>query len=385
MSYPAYPQQRSNAPTKIVTVMLLFLTLAVGFLLADRFGRRSTIVTPMTARAVTPRGDLSSDEKTNIEVFQQSSAAVVHITTLAGLRREFPLDVTHPRHGTGSGFVWDSAGHIVTNHHVVRDSEQFLATFANQTTYPAKLVGVAPHKDLAILKVRTPSQDLQPIAIGTSYDLQVGQKVFAIGNPFGLDQTLTTGVISGLGREIRSETDRPILDVIQTDAAINPGNSGGPLLDSAGRLIAVNTAIFSRSGSNDGIGFAIPVDTVRRVVPQLLQHGRVITPDLGIQMAPDNITRNLGFKGILVLRTPPHGAAAKAGILSFRRDKNGRMLYGDLIVAVDGKQVSDSDDLYAILDKHEVGDQVKLSVVRPPNAAPTETFEATVTLDSELY
>jgi S1-C subfamily serine protease len=352
-----------------------------GFVLA-RGSRRWWAPAP---RTVTPRGDLSADETSTIELFRDASSSVVHITSIAAVRNRFTLDINRLRQGTGSGFVWDADGHVVTNFHVIRGSEQLLVTFADQTTVPARLVGVAPHKDLAALRVEAPPSRLRPIAVGRSSDLLVGQKVFAIGNPFGLDQTLTTGVISGLGREIRSQTDRPILDVIQTDAAINPGNSGGPLLDSAGRLIGVNTAIFSRSGANDGIGFAIPVDTVNRVVPQLLQYGRVRTPSLGIDPLSPTSARKLGLvaDGVLVFRTQPGGAADRAGVLPFRYDRRGQILYGDLIVSVGGQTVQDLDDLYQALDRHDVQDQVNIEVIRNANSSRRSRVELTVTLQSE--
>jgi S1-C subfamily serine protease len=226
------------------------------------------------------------------------------------------------------------------------------------------LVGVAPDKDLAVLKIDAPKHLLPAIAIGTSSDLEVGQKVFAIGNPFGFDQTLTTGVISGLGREIESVTRRPIAGVIQTDAAINPGNSGGPLLDSAGRVIGINTAIFSPSGAYAGIGFAVPVDVVNRLVPQIIRDGRVRTAGLGIEVAQDYLVRRLGAAGTLVMTVAPGGAADKAGLRPTRRDVRGNLILGDLIVAVDGQPVRESRDLFRLLDAHEVGEVVKLRVVR---------------------
>jgi S1-C subfamily serine protease len=223
---------------------------------------------------------------------------------------------------------------------------------------------VAPDKDLAVLRIDAPKNRLRPIPIGTSKDLQVGQRVFAIGNPFGLDQTLTTGLISALGREIESVTRRPIQGVIQTDAAINPGNSGGPLLDSAGRLIGVNTAIFSPSGASAGIGFAIPVDTVNRIVPELIRHGKIIRPGLGVQVAEDQLTKELGLTGVLVVDVTAGSAAAKAGIRSTRRDSTGRVRLGDVIVAIDGKKIDAVNDLFLVLDEYKVGDTVALAVLR---------------------
>ena len=224
--------------------------------------------------------------------------------------------------------------------------------------------GVAPDKDLAVLRIDAPANRLQPIPIGTSKDLLVGQSVFAIGNPFGLDQSLTTGVISALGREIESVTRRPIQGVIQTDAAINPGNSGGPLLDSAGRLIGVNTAIYSPTGASAGIGFAIPVDTVNRIVPELIRYGKVVRPGIGVQIAEEQIADRLGVKGVLVVDVVPGSAAARAGIRPTRREGSGRVRLGDVITAIDGKKVESPNELFLLLEKYKVGDSVAISLLR---------------------
>jgi S1-C subfamily serine protease len=223
---------------------------------------------------------------------------------------------------------------------------------------------VAPDKDIAVLRIDAPGNRLQPIPIGTSKDLQVGQSVFAIGNPFGLDQSLTTGVISALGREIESVTRRPIQGVIQTDAAINPGNSGGPLLDSAGRLIGVNTAIYSPTGASAGIGFAIPVDTVNRIVAELIRYGKVTRPGIGVQIAEEQIADRLGVKGILVVDVVPGSAAAKAGIRPTRREDSGRVRLGDVITAVDGKKIESPNELFLLLENYKVGDVVNISLLR---------------------
>ena len=237
-------------------------------------------------------------------------------------------------------------------------------TLADHTTWEARLAGVAPDQDLAMLYINVPRHRLRPIAIGTSTGLQVGQKVFAIGNPFGLDQTLTTGIISALGREITSVTGRTITGVIQTDAAINPGNSGGPLLDSASRLIGVNTAIYSPSGSSAGIGFAVPVDTVNRVVPQLLRHGRVVRPGIGARLADDDMARRLGLPGVLVLDVIEGSAAQAAGLQGTGRDAQGRLVLGDVIVGVETRPVSSLNDLHDALAAFEVGDSVQVAFIR---------------------
>jgi S1-C subfamily serine protease len=225
------------------------------------------------------------------------------------------------------------------------------------------VVGYAPDKDLAVLKIDAPTELLTPLPLGTSSDLLVGQKVLAIGSPFGFDQTLTTGIISGLERVIESVTQREIDGVIQTDAAINPGNSGGPLIDSSGRLIGVNTAIFSPSGAYAGIGFAIPVDTVSRYIPELIENGKVVRPWLGVSLAPAELTRQHGIEGVLVIKTQPNGTAVQAGIRPTRYEDE-QIVLGDIIVAMNGDKISDSDDLLDFLDKHEVGDRVTITVLR---------------------
>ena len=313
-------------------------------------------------RAVTPRGDLAEDEKGTIELFKATSPSVVYITSLAVQPDFFSFRALEIPRGTGSGFIWDRDGYIVTNYHVIAESQAARVTLADQSTWNARLVGAEPDKDIAVLKIDAPDRILPPIAIGTSRDLLVGQKVFAIGNPFGFDQTLTTGVISGLGREIVSATNRPIQGVIQTDAAINPGNSGGPLLDSAGRVIGINTAIVSPSGAYAGIGFAVPVDPVNRIVPQIIRGEPVRKPGLGVQIADDYIARRLGIEGVLILMVIPGSAAEKAGLRSAQQ--SGRIIRGDVIVGADGKPVRDCDDLFRILDDHEVGDTVSVTVRR---------------------
>src|SRR5574341_1262968 len=261
-------------------------------------------------RAVSPRGELMAGEKSTITLFKQASPAVVNITALGVERDFFTLNLYQIPQGTGSGVVWDTTGNIITNFHVIQNADAAQVTLADQSNWRARVVGVAPDKDLAVLKIDAPANKLQPIPIGTSKDLQVGQSVFAIGNPFGLDQTLTTGIISALNREIESVTRRPIQGVIQSDAAINPGNSGGPLLDSAGRLIGVNTAIATPSGANTGVGFAVPVDTVNRIVPRILREGNVERAVLGISVGPDFLARDEGLTGAVVLAVSDGGPAS---------------------------------------------------------------------------
>jgi S1-C subfamily serine protease len=320
---------------------------------------------PSPAIPITPSGNLADDEKSTIELFRQSSQSVAYITTSAVDGDGIRFRATEIPRGTGSAFVWDSAGHIVTNFHVVEQGNAWKVTLADQTTWDATLVGAAPDRDLAVLRIGAEPNRLKALLRGSSTNLEVGQKVFAIGNPFGLDQTLTTGVISGLGREIRASTGRLIDGVIQTDAAINPGNSGGPLLNSQGELIGVNTAIYSPSGAYAGIGFAIPVDVVKRIIPQLIADGKVTRPGLGVRLASTAITDRLGLQGALIVSTVPGGPAADAGLRSTRYMPEGVSL-GDLILAVEDKVVANSDDLFRILEDFNVGDQVTLTVLRHP-------------------
>jgi S1-C subfamily serine protease len=327
-------------------------------------------------RTVTPRGELRAEEKLNIALFKQASPAVVNITVLGVERDMFTLNQYQIPQGTGSGFVWDTAGNIITNFHVIQNADGAQVTLADQSNWKARVVGVAPDKDLAVLKIDAPANKLQRIPIGTSKDLQVGQNVFAIGNPFGLDQTLTTGIISALNREIESVTRRPIQGVIQSDAAINPGNSGGPLLDSAGRLIGVNTAIYSPSGTSAGIGFAIPVDTVNRIVPELIRSGKVIRPGFGIQIADEQIAQRLRVTGVLVIDVARGSAAARAGMLPTRRDAQSRVILGDVITAIDGIKIESPNDMYLALEKYKVGDAVNVTSLRDGR-----TVQTKVTLD----
>jgi S1-C subfamily serine protease len=351
---------------------LAFLLIVI-FLVRERWVDSAALNDPRAAsRPVSPRGDLSPGEKSIIGLFRQASPAVVHITAISVQRDLFTLNLYQIPEGTGSGFVWDNNGNIITNFHVIQNADVAQVTLADQSSWKARRVGVAPDKDLAVLRIDAPAGRLQPIAIGTSKDLQVGQSVYAIGNPFGLDQSLTTGVVSALGREIESVTRRPIQGVIQTDAAINPGNSGGPLLDSAGRLIGVNTAIYSPTGASAGIGFAIPVDTVNRIVTELIRYGKVTRPGIGVQVAEDQIAARLGVDGVLVVDVVPGTAAAKAGIRPTRREPSGRVRLGDVITAVDGKRVESPNELFILLERYRVGDVVTVSLLRDGTTVQTK-------------
>ena len=315
-------------------------------------------------RVTAPRGDLAPYEQANIELFERISPSVAYITSVSLRRDRYSLNIYEIPSGAGSGFVWDERGHIVTNFHVLEGASSARVTLFDQTTWEAQVVGVAPEKDLAVLRIDVANHQLAPIPLGTSRDLRVGQAVFAIGNPFGLDQTLTTGVISALGREIESVARIPIRDVIQTDAAINPGNSGGPLLDSGGRLIGVNTAIYSPSGTYAGIGFAIPSDTVNWVVPELIAKGRIERPTMGIDIVTAQAAAQVETEGALVMRVLRGSGAERAGIRGTERDRFGRVRLGDIIVSVAGQPIRSTDDLWLALDRKRAGEKVEVELVR---------------------
>ncbi len=310
--------------------------------------------------------DLLPVETKTIEIYRRAVPSTVNVSNIKLSRNMFYGEVEVPQ-GAGSGFVYDDAGHVITNYHVVQGGSSFVVTFHNDPKqYKAKIVGVAPEKDIAVLKLDDKPAKLSPIAFGSSKDLLVGQYSFAIGSPFGLDYTLTTGVISALGRKIDGVGGVKINDMIQTDAAINMGNSGGPLLDSSGKLIGMNTVIFSTSGSSAGLGFAVPADTIKVIVPQLIQHGKLIRPGLGIGIVPDSMkSRILGDdKGIIVSYVDDKGSAAKAGIKGMTQDQFGRTYLGDIILSVDGQDVNNLDDIYQVLEKHKIGDEVMVKYRR---------------------
>ena len=316
-----------------------------------------------TPRPVEARGDLASDEKSTIEIFQTNAPAVVYITTSALRRDFFSLNVYEIPRGTGSGFIWNSDGHVVTNFHVIEDATRVDVTLSDGTAWKATVVGVSPEKDIAVLFIAAPKASLIPITVGESRNLLVGQKVFAIGNPFGLDHTMTSGIVSALGREIKSVSGQTIRDVIQTDAAINPGNSGGPLLDSAGRLIGVNTAIYSQTGENAGIGFAVPVEVVNRVVPDLIKYGKAIRPGLGVTLANDTINRRLKDGGLLIINIQPGSVAERAGLLGTKR-VYGEIVLGDSIESINGVTMKTFADLRHELDNYAIGQEITLGLIR---------------------
>ncbi len=303
---------------------------------------------------------LQQTEKAIVSLFQQASPSVVFITTSVYKADYWSRNLYEIPSGTGSGFIWDDKGHIVTNYHVIKDANKAKITLSDHSSWEAELVGVAKEKDIAVLKIDAPKEKLKAIKKGSSGNLIVGQFVMAIGNPFGLDHTLTTGVISALGREIQSQARIPIRDIIQTDAAINPGNSGGPLLNSSGELIGVNSAIYSPSGASSGIGFAIPVDVVKWVVNDILKYGEVRRPVMGVSIVGKRDARRFGIeKGVLVSGIFPDSPASKSGLKGMTNSS-----LGDIIIALDEKEIKDNADLILALEKYKPGDQVSLTVIR---------------------
>ncbi len=373
----SHRDQNRNVIFPIFWILLLVFAGAGGLLIWQFWpsGEETGRDPSAEPRKVTAKGSLAEAEKTTIQLFQEVSPSVVNITKVSSRTNLFTFDVYQIPEGTGSGFIWNPKGHIVTNYHVIQDAQQAYVTLQDGSRYRAKVVGSYPDKDLAVLWIDAPKDRLQPIAIGTSDDLKVGQATYAIGNPFGLDQTLTTGVISAVDRKIQSVTKRPIEKVIQTDAAINPGNSGGPLLDSSGRMIGVNTAIASPSGAFAGIGFAIPVNEVNRVVPEIIRKGKVTRPYLGVEVASDNIARRLNVSGVLILNVQPDSPADEAGLQGTQYDADNNIQLGDVIVAIDGKKIRKVDDLLSALEEHAPGEVVDIKVRRG-----NKTQEISVTL-----
>ncbi len=350
---------------------LFWLTLAAGLLilLARGFPGFSNALgdRPDAApRVVTPRGDLAADEKTTIGLFEQTRDSVVFITTKTQVLDFWTRNVFTVPRGTGSGFIWDAAGHIVTNYHVVENASEATVKLADGRSFRAALIGASPGHDIAVLRIGIGFRRPPPVTLGSSRDLKVGQKVFAIGNPFGLDWTLTTGIVSALDRSIGGNGG--VIDhLIQTDAAINPGNSGGPLLDSAGRLIGITTAIYSPSGASAGIGFAVPVDTVNRVIPQIIKQGRYVRPALGIEVDEginQRLAQLLGVEGVFVLGVNPGSAAEAAGLEGATLSSDGGIAPRDIIVAIEGRRIATVAELLARIDDHAVGDTVTLTILR---------------------
>lgn len=322
-------------------------------------------VTPEVRRP-SPGARLEAEQNV-IDVFRAAAPATVFVTQKR-LVRDWSMRALEVPAGSGTGFVWDTKGHVVTNYHVVdtgRARGSYSVTLHSQKTYDAELLGGDPNKDIAVLRLVGCDEPLTPIRVlPAGVGLEVGQTAVAIGNPFGLDHTLTTGVVSALGREVQGYGGVSIRDMIQTDASINPGNSGGPLLDSGGNLIGINTMIFSKTGSSAGIGFAVPVSTVRRVVPQIIDKGRVVHPGIGIEPLADSYAARTGVDGVVVIRSLPGGPAAKAGIRGLAQDRTGELMLGDVIVGINEHKVKNYDDLYNALDRFEVGDEVEVKLLR---------------------
>jgi S1-C subfamily serine protease len=322
--------------------------------------------TPLASAPIVPlsSGARIEDERNTIDVFRTVAPSTVFVTQTrvvidyqAGVAQEVPV-------GSGSGFIWDEAGHVVTNYHVIEDARTVTVTFHDQQVFDARVIGTEPRKDIAVLKVDAPKALLKPVRIPKNPKFDVGQKTIAIGNPFGLDHTLTTGVISALGRQVQGIGGVTIRDMIQTDAAINPGNSGGPLLDSSGQLVGMNTLIFSQSGSSAGIGFAVPVSTISRVVPQIVKYGKPEHLGLGIEIDPlQRLEQRLGITGVIVMSVPQDSAAARAGLRGLRRTARG-MALGDVIFQIDNAKVDGYDDFYNEVDARHAGDKVEVKVMR---------------------
>ncbi|MDO9311329.1 MAG: trypsin-like peptidase domain-containing protein [Nitrosomonas sp.] len=318
-------------------------------------------------RVIQARGNLAEDEKSTIELFENSRDSVVFITTRQRVMDAWTRNIFSVPSGTGSGFIWDDNGHIITNLHVIKGASEAIVRLADGRDYKASLVGASPAHDIAVLRIGIGFQRPAPVPIGTSHDLKVGQKVFAIGNPFGLDWTLTTGIVSALDRSLPGGDGRTIDNLIQTDAAINPGNSGGPLLDSAGRLIGINTAIYSPSGASAGIGFSVPVDTVNRVVPQIISRGKYIRPAMGITVDSKlniRLTQHLKVTGVVILSISPGSAADTAGLQGATITPEGNIIANDIIVALENKPIDSVDKLLARIDSYKVGDTIKITVLR---------------------
>jgi S1-C subfamily serine protease len=320
----------------------------------------TVLCSPLATAEVDYLSFATEDEANSTEIFRKASPAVVFVTNKALRRNFFSLDIQEIPRGSGTGFVWDASGLIVTNFHVIAGAHRLTVTLQDRSEYEAEVIGVAPEKDLAVLRIDNPPAELVTLPLGDSSELSVGRKVLAIGNPFGLDTTLTTGIVSALGREIKAPSNRKIRGVIQTDAAINPGNSGGPLLNSLGQLVGVNTAIYSPSGASAGIGFAIPVNTVREVVPQLISYGRILRPIIGLELASDRWIQRYRIKGLPVVQVYPGLPADEVGITGAWRNSRGEIVLGDIITHVNDKVVTSNDDYLSIMEALKPGDKVKI-------------------------
>ncbi|MFP6804219.1 MAG: trypsin-like peptidase domain-containing protein [Pseudomonadales bacterium] len=345
---------------RIFGATLVVIAITVGIFVSATNKENPTAI----ATAETTPVFLTDDEQNNISVFKSASPSVVFVTNTQLRRQRFSLNVMEIPRGSGTGFIWDESGLIVTNYHVVQGANKITIELQSNKSYQATVVGSAPEKDIALLKIDAPNEDLKPLPLGDSTSLAVGRKVLAIGNPFALDTTLTVGVVSALGREIKSITNRTIKNVIQTDAAINPGNSGGPLLNSNGQLVGVNTAIYSPTGASAGIGFAIPVNALKVIIPQLIEHGKLIRPVLGIETLTDYWTRRLRVKGVAILSVREGLPAAKAGMVGVREDRRGKIHLGDVIIAINGQNVINEDSLLNQLEQFSPGDTIDVTTLK---------------------
>lgn len=347
-----------NQSTKFIAFCLTFLAVSIFVLYVLVL---STPTTPPIQPELSK--DLVSNEQNNINTFRKTSKSVVFVTNSQLRRNAFSLNFQEIPSGAGTGVVWSKNGLIITNFHVVKNASKVIVTLWDQSSWPAIPVGVAPYKDLAVLKIDAPEKILFPLGLGDSKKLEVGHKVLAIGNPFGLDTTLTVGVVSALGREIEVSGNK-IKDLIQTDTAINPGNSGGPLLNSKGELVGINTLIYSPSGASSGVGFAIPVNTVKRIIPQLIKYGRIMRPSIGIHPLPDNIALRLGVQGVIIHEVIKNTPAFKARLTGIRKDRGGNLILGDIIIKIDQYKINNFNDLLTALESFEPGDDVILQTIR---------------------
>lgn len=356
---------------KVSSILIWAALLVVGFVVGTSWKDSPSTELLSTVSTEAKQADETTEiryitdvEEATIKLFEEVSPSVVFITTSKLQRNYWSRDVFKVKSGSGSGFIWDDKGHIVTNYHVIKGSSNFSVSLSDQRTFEATLVGAEPSKDLAVLKIDVETDELKPIKIGSYENLRVGQSVYAIGNPFGLDHTLTTGIISALGREITSVSGQPIKDVIQTDAAINPGNSGGPLLDSSRKLIGVNTMIYSPSGASAGIGFSIPVDIVNWAVPDIIKYGKVLKPVMGVVLLRQHKASQLELEGAMIMEISKQSGADKAGLRGAHYNKYGGTEPGDIITKINGSRINSNNDLFLVLEKYEPGDQVEVEYIR---------------------
>ncbi len=367
---PIRALRRGEAGQGLLTLLVVVMALWIGLSQLRTWTRSQVSAEP---RTVTPRGDLTDIEETTISIFEAASPSVVYVTSESLRRNRFTMDVYSVPRGSGTGFIWDDQGHIVTNYHVIQQASRLIVTLSDQESVEAELVGFSRAHDLAVLRVDPALLEAGPIPLGSSADLKVGQSVFAIGNPFGLDQSLTTGVISALQRDIVSPDGTTLYNMIQTDAAINPGNSGGPLLDSGGRLIGVTSAIAGQTGNNVGIGFAVPADDVNSVVPRIIERTRRPPPQIGVVLN-STFPASQGIPGLMIRYVMPDSPADRAGLRGVQVI-GGRNVVGDIILGIDGKATPTFEQFQDILLEYDAGDTITLDVLR---GASREKIEITL-------